>query len=187
MNESKPISDTQSLQPLTVLNPIFLRMPSKGNRELWPGSGLNYWKLRRLISPGTWNEQKPSVRAYELRKIGRTRGMVFIEHADLIDWYNKQFQRSNPASPVLSPPQISLPPTLTIPATGKQCPYTQLRHTVMYELSQLSSPYGQTGIYFTPLLLPGRTHGRIAMQTPSVLQFIRSCPPPKYKISPETF
>ena len=162
-------------------------MPPGPGRRLWPGSSLNYWNLRSLISPGPWNNDRPPVRAYALRKPGATRGTVLIENLDLLQWWNTQFQQGNPASAPLPLPNSQLPPVLSIPSSGGQCPVTQLKHTVMYELSLPQSPYGQTRIYVTRYHLPGRAMNHIAMQTQSVLQFIRSFPPPRYKITPRTF
>ena len=167
--------------------PVFLRLPSGPQRQLWQGFPLNYWKLRSLISPGPWNNNTPPVRAYDLRKPGTTRGTVLIENLDLLQWWNTQFQRGNPAASPLPLPDIQLPPVLSIPHSGGQCPVTQLKHTVMYELSLPQSPYGQTRIYVTRYHLPGRAMNPIVMQTQSVLQFIRSFPAPRYKITPGAF
>lgn len=159
--------------------PVFLRLPTGPRRDLWPGSNLSYWKLRSLITPVTWNNYAPPVRAYNLCKAGATRGTVLIEHSDLLQWWHRELQRNNPSLGPLLLPSPQLPPVLTIPPSGEQCPYTQLKHTVMYELSLPQSPYGQTLIYVTRYRLPGRSIHPIAMQTESLLHYIRSCPPPR--------
>lgn len=183
INMMFPVSLPGSTQPA----PVFLRMPSSPQRQLWPGSNLSYWDLRRLVSPGSWNNNKPPVRAYDLCKPGATRGIPLIEHTDLIQWLNGEFQRNNPGGAPLPLPNIQLPPVLSIPPSGGQCPITQLRHTTMYELSLPQSPYGQTRIYVTRYLLPGSASNPIMMDTQSVLRFIRAFPPPQYKIAPSGF
>jgi hypothetical protein len=167
--------------------PVFLRMPSGPQRQLWPGANLSYWDLRRLVSAGPWNNNKPPVRAYDLRKPGAKRGIPLIEHADLIAWLDGQFQRTNAGCAPLPLPNIQLPPVLSIPASGEQCPFTQLRHTTLYELSLPHSPYGQTRIYVTRYLLPGSATSPIVLETQSLLRFIRSFPPPRYQIAPPAF
>jgi hypothetical protein len=192
MNVTSPCSSTTSQVPSQVAtsqpqpDAVFLRLPSGPGRQLWPGCPLNYWKLRSLISAGPWNSHQPPVRAYDLRKSGAARGTPLIEHADLIQWWNSQFQ-TDPALPGLLPLPKSPPPVLTIPPSGGQCPVTQLRHTVLYELSLPDSPYGQTRIYVSRYRLPGRAMQPIVMQTQSVLTFIGSFPPPRYRIPPSPY
>ena len=183
VNVIRPVNLPGSTQPV----PVFLRMPSGPQRQLWPGSNLSYWDIRRLISPGVWNNNTPPVRAYDLRKAGAARGIPLIEHADMIEWLNGEFQRSNPGCAPLPLPNIQPPPVLSIPPSGQQCPFTQLRHTTLYELSLSQSPYGQTRIYVTRYLLPGSANNPIMMDTQSVLRFIRSFPPPRYQIAPPAF
>lgn len=168
-------------------DPVFIRMPSGQHRRLWPGSSFTYYNLRPLVSPGAWNNNRPPIRAYNLRKVGKTRGTVLIEHADLIEYLSQEFKGRNPAAPPLPPLNIHLPPVLGIPPSGGQCPVTQLKHTVMYDLSLAQSPYGATKIFTTRHYITGSALGRILMQTDSVLRFIRSCPPPQYRISPRNF
>ena len=165
---------------------IFDRLPNGPGRELWPGGPLNYWKLRRLISPGPWNKNSPPVRAYVLRNEEADRGIVLIEHIDLLKWWNECFRRSGVFSEPIAIPQIELPPVLRIPLPGEECPYTSLKHTVMYDLARICSPYGQTGILFTRYVLPGSAKRAIAFETQSLLRYIRSLPPPQYKIPPRS-
>ena len=192
MNITSQPNSTSSQLPNQPANPqpqsdaVFLRLPSGPGRQLWPGCRLNYWKLRSLISPGPWNNHKPPVRAYDLRKSGATRGTPLIEHADLIQWWNSQF-RTDPTLTGPLPLPKAPPPVLTIPRSGDQCPVTQLRHTALYELSLPDSPYGQTRIYVSRYQLPGRATQPIVMQTQSVLTFIRSFPPPRYQIPPSPY
>lgn len=190
MNITSPPSSTRASQVATSqpqTDPVFLRLPSGPGRQLWPGCRLNYWQLRSLISPGPWNNNAPPVRAYDVRKPGATRGTPLIEHTDLVQWWNSQFQTDPALQGPLPPPNVQLPPVLTVPPSGGQCPVTQLRHTVMYELSLPNSPYGHTRIYVSRYHLPGRAMHPIVMQTQSVLQFIRSFPPPSYRIQPSPY
>jgi hypothetical protein len=169
------------------IDPVFLRMPSGQHRRLWPGSPFTYYNLRPLVSPGPWNNQSPPIRAYALRKVGTKRGTVLIEYADLIAYLNRLFQPQNPSCPPLPPPRIPNFPTLSVPPPGKQCPVTQLKTTIMHELSLNESPYGDTKIFTTRNYITGSAKWRVLMTTDSVLRFIRSCPPPQYKIAPRNF
>lgn len=180
MNKASPLGSLPT-------EPVFIRMPSGPGRELWPGSGLDYWKLRPLISPGPWNNQSPLVRAYDVTKACATRGTPLIEHVDLIEWLNSQFHKNSTQFGPLPLPNIQPPPVLTIPPRGGICPVTQLKRTTMYQLSLPISPYGVTGINVTRYALPHRKKQRIVMVTESLLQFIRSFPPPIYKISPPNY
>jgi hypothetical protein len=190
MNVTSPLSSITSKVPSQLGSPqpqsdcVFLRLPSGPGRQLWSGSPLNYWKLCSLISPAPWNNNTPPVRAYDFRKPGAARGTPLIEHADLIQWWNSQFQTDPALQGPLPLPNAQLPPVLTIPPSGGQCPVTQLRHTVMYELSLPNSPYSHTKTYVSRYHLPGRAMHPIVMQTQSVLTFIRSFPPPRYQIRP---
>jgi hypothetical protein len=165
---------------------VFLRLPNGPGRELWPGGPLNYWKLRRLISPGPWNKNVPPVAAHQLCKSGADRGIVLIALDSLLMWLNDCFRRSGTFGNPIPIPKIELPPVLRIPPPGQECPYTSLRHTVMYELARVCSPHGQTGIYSTPYTLPGSAKRAIAIETQSLLRYIRSLPPPQYKIPPRS-
>lgn len=168
-------------------DPVFLRLPTGSKRDVWRWSPLTYWELRTLISPGPWNNHNPVIRAYSLCKPGAQRGTVLIEHLDLAKWWNTQFEKRYPSLAPVPLPQIQPPPVLRIPPSGGVCPFTQLKHTTLYELSLPQSPYGQTKIYMTRYAVPGRGINPIVMETQSLLQYIRSCPPPRYKITPRIF
>jgi hypothetical protein len=178
MNETNSSGNLQS-------QPVFLRLPSDPKGPLWPGLPLKYSQLRPLISPGPWNNNTPPIRAYDLRKPRAKRGIPLIEHIDVIQWLNAQFQRTDPAFPPIPLPYIKAPEILIVPSKRRpQCPFTLLKRTSLFELSLPDSEYGQTRIYVTRLRIPGREVGTIAMETQSVLRFIRSFPPPQYKITP---
>src|SRR5581483_8282259 len=91
---------------------VFLRLPDCDSGEPWLVPTLTYWKLQRLISPGRWNNGSAPVRAYVLRRTSATRGIVLVEHADLIDWLNECFRKSGIPTPPIPAPQITLPPVL---------------------------------------------------------------------------
>ena len=108
--------------------------------------------------------------------------MVLIERLDLIKFLNQGFlQNATPVAPVALP-EFHLPPVLSIPAPGAECPVTSLRHTVMFELSIPFSPYGRTEIHISRYLLPGSQVKNIGIETQSLLRFIRSQPPPRYSM-----
>ena len=162
---------------------VFLRLPDTGSGEPWLVPSLNYWKLQRLISPGRWNKGCAPVRAYVLRRTCATRGIVLVEHADIIRWLNECFRKSGVLTPPIPAPQIALPPVLRIPAAGEKCPYTSLTHGTMFELSRPFGAYGLTQIYVARYLLPGSAAKAVAIETQSLLRYIRSLPPPNYKIA----
>ncbi len=164
------------------LQPVFVRLPRGTRRVLLDGTELNFWQIRRLISKVPGSKDSPPVRGYVLRQTGAERGIVLIESADLRKWWNECFRRSGIFTAPVPIPQIPLPPVLHIPPPGKDCPYTSLKHTTMFELSRPFSPYGQTQIYVTRYLLPGSAAKVIAIETHSLLRFIRSLPAPQYKM-----
>jgi hypothetical protein len=178
---------TISIQVPNPPVPIFLRLPTGSKRILYPGSNLNYWKLRNLISPGPWNNHQPPIRAYELKKPGTSGGIVLIEHLSLLTWWAPFLKESNSTSPLLPMLGIVLPPILNVVKSGGQCPYTGLKHTMLYELSLRNSPYGPTGIQSWMTSRPGSKVHTIAIDTASLVSFIRSLPPPQYKITPCKF
>jgi hypothetical protein len=162
---------------------VFLRLPGRHSPGPLDGTPLKNRKLHRMISPGPWNKNSPPIRAYVLRKTGTDRGIVLIENEDVLRYWNECFRWSGIFTAPIPVPTIALPPVLHIPPPGKECPYTSLKHTTMFELSRPFSPYGQTQIYVARYLLPGSAAKVIAIETQSLLRYIRSLPPPKYKIS----
>lgn len=168
------------------LRRVFLRLPTPEDQAFWPWNVLRNKKLQRIISAGPWNDHKPPVRAYRLWKLGAERGVVLIEHLDLIRFLNRVILKSESSAGPIPLPEFDPPKVLNIPDSGEECPVTSLKHTVMFELSQRFSPYGPTEIQVSPYVLPGSKVNHIAIVTESLLRYIRSQPPPQYKISEKT-
>lgn len=167
--------------------PIFIRLTSGSGTELWPGLKLSFRQVARLVSPGKWNHGIPSIRAYALRKQGTERGITLIETADVVQWLNTAFGHAGSSQPLISNPPSIAPVILHIPRPGDNCPYTGLKHTVLVELVAPCSPYGHTRIKTVPCILPGNTSGKKMIKTETLLRYLRSLPPPRYKISPNRY
>lgn len=157
--------------------PVFLRMPTGPGRQLCPGSNLNYWKLRKLIAPGLWNFFRPPVAAYRLVKPNQTRGTILIEYSSLQAWLDPNFNAST----------VTIPPIFNLPKGKDFCPYTGIKRTVLYELSLSQSPYGTTRIRSWMQIPPGNKTGVIAIDAKSLVDYIRTLPPPSFAISPSKF
>ena len=165
--------------------PIFIRLQSGSGTELWPGLILNFRQVARLISP--WNQDHPAIRAYALRRLGADSGITLMETSDIINLLNKQFQIIGSSKPLIAKQPIVPPEILHIPRSGGTCPYTGLKHTVITELVAARSAYGYTGIKRVPRTMPGNISGRLMISTESLLGYIRSLPPPQYKMGTNPF
>lgn len=154
---------------------LFIRLPKATDREVWSGSGLNYWKLRRLISPGWWNDHRPPVKAHKLVKPNKRDGVVLIDYCSLLKYIGIQ---------ILDP---LLPPYIDIPDSKDECPFTGLKSGILYQLSKPYSPYGRTGLVLRSFQIPGNVRRITVIETTSLVNFIRSQKPPNYKIDRPDF
>ncbi len=166
--------------------PVFLRLPTEEDQAFWPWNRVRNKKLQRIISPCSSNDFKPPVRAYKLRALGAEGGVVLMEHLDWIKFLNQVVLKSGSPDAPIPVPEFFLPTELSIPASGEMCPCTSLKHTVMHELSREFSPYGRTEILIHRYVLPGSMVKHIAIDTASLLNYIRSQPPPKYTLTEKT-
>jgi hypothetical protein len=107
-----------------------------------------------------------------------------IERQDLLDWRNEIFRQDNPDYTPAGVPPVPLPPFLSLPSRRtRRCPYTGLGRTVMHGLTSARQPYGPTGIIVARYRIPGLGTERLAIDTDSLLRYLRSLPPPHYKIA----
>lgn len=87
-----------TIEPITsivaahVTTPEFIRLPTPGSRE--PYTGLTRSFLNLLILPCDYNNHKPPVRSFVLRKKGAKTGVRLIDAADLFR-YIREHPESN--------------------------------------------------------------------------------------------
>jgi hypothetical protein len=88
---SAPIAAGES----ATIRPEWIRLPRVGSAD--PVTGLRRSLLNSLVLPTPANGRKPSVRSVVLRKSGCVRGVRLIHLASLLDYIERQAERSDAA------------------------------------------------------------------------------------------